>query len=103
VRTVARDEARIIQFDDQRTIMRVWAASAINSYYLDPPIEFLQAGNRGIRKPTAAGYYIVPHCSPGCCQAFGGISVANLGPFATRTKARTWSRTYLTEPIEPRR
>jgi hypothetical protein len=77
--------------------MGIWSASAVGRYYLDPTIEFLRAGNRGIGKPTAAGYYIVPHCGPDCCQAFGGVSTIDLGPFSTRTKARKWSRTYLTE------
>jgi hypothetical protein len=77
--------------------MRIWSASAVSRYYVDPAIKFLRAGNR-VGKPTAAGYYIVPHCGPDCCQAFGGLSVADLGPFSTRTKARQWSRTYLTEP-----
>ena len=79
------------------TIMKIWSASAVSRYYVDPAIKFLRAGNRGIGKPTAAGYYIVPHCSPQCCQAFGGVATADLGPFSTRTEARTWSRTYLTE------
>jgi len=77
--------------------MRIWCASAVSRYYVDPAIKFLRAGNRGIGKSTAAGYYIVPHCSPQCCHAFGGVSTADLGPFSTRTKARRWSRTYLTE------
>jgi hypothetical protein len=82
------------------TIMRIWSASAVARYYLDPAIKFLRAGNHGTGKPAAAGYYIVPHCSPDCCRAFGGVSLGDLGPFPTRTKARRWSRTYLTEPGE---
>jgi hypothetical protein len=79
-------------------IMRIWSASAVGRYYLDPTIEFHQPGNRNNGKLAAAGYYIVPHCGPNCCQAFGGVSTIDLGPFSTRTKARTWSRTYLSEP-----
>jgi hypothetical protein len=79
--------------------MRIWSASAVTRYYIDPAIKFLRAGNRGIGKPTAAGYYIVPHCDPDCCRAFGGgVSMIDLGPFSTRTKARRWSRTYLAGP-----
>ena len=70
----------------------------MGAIYIDPAIKFLRSGNRGVGKSTAAGYYIVPHCGPDCCQAFGGLSVVDLGPFATRTKAREWSRTYLAEP-----
>ena len=80
--------------------MRIWSASAIDRYYLDPTVEFLQAGNHDAGRPAAAGYYIVPHCGPDCCQAFGGVSMIDLGPFSTRTKARKWSRTYLAEPPE---
>lgn len=75
--------------------MRIWSASAIGRYYLDPPIEFLRAGKRGTGRPIAAGYYIVPHGSSDCCQDIGGVSAIDLGPFSTRIKARKWSRTYL--------
>lgn len=75
--------------------MVIWSASAIGRYYLDPTIEFLKAGNR--EKPSAAGYYISPHCGPDCCPAFGGVVTINLGPFATRAKARNWSRIHLTK------
>jgi hypothetical protein len=81
--------------------MRIWSASAIGRYYRDPTIEFLRAGNRDAERPTAAGYYIVPHCGPDCCQAFGGVSTIDLGPFSTRIKARTWSRRYLAESGDP--
>lgn len=81
--------------------MRIWSASAIGRYYLDPTIESLQAGNRDAERPIAAGYYIVPHCGPDCCQAFGGVATADLGPFSTRTKARRWSRRYLVESGDP--
>jgi hypothetical protein len=81
--------------------MRIWSASAIGRYYLDPAIEFLQAGSHDAERPTAAGYYIVPHCGPDCCQAFGGVSTADLGPFSTRIKARKWSRRYLVESGDP--
>lgn len=78
--------------------MRIWSASAVSRYYIDPAIKFLRARNRGVGKSTAAGYYIVPHCSPDCCRAFGGLSAVDLGPFSTRAKARRWSRSYLAEP-----
>lgn len=81
--------------------MRVWSASAIGRYYLDPAIEFIQAGNRDTESQSAAGYYIVPHCGPDCCQAFGGVATTDLGPFSTRTKARKWSRRYLVESGGP--
>ena len=77
--------------------MRIWSASAISRYYRDPTIEFLQPGNQSVGKPSTVGYYIIPHCGPDCCQAFGGASTIDLGPFSTRIKARKWSRTYLTE------
>lgn len=83
--------------------MKIWSASAIERYYRDPTIEFLKPGNPSVGKPATAGYYIVPHCDPDCCQAFGGASTSDLGPFSTRTKARRWSRTYLTEPGETAR
>ena len=78
--------------------MRIWCASAVSRYYVDPAIKFLRARTRGIGQPTGAGYFIVPHCGPDCCQAFGGVSMIDLGPFSTRIKAREWSRTYLAEP-----
>ncbi len=79
--------------------MEIWTASAIDSYYLDPKVEFLQSGNGAIQKPFAAGYYIVPHCSPDCCHAFGHSTI-DLGPFSTRIKARNWSRKHLADPGE---
>lgn len=82
--------------------MSIWSASAIGRYYLDPVIEFLRAGNRGLKKPAATGYYIVPHCGADCCRVFGGVYASDLGPFATLTKARKWSRTYLAEPSAAR-
>ena len=78
--------------------MRIWCASAIYRYYLDPSIEFLHAGVRDLEGPDDAGYYIVPHCGPDCCQAFGGVSTIDLGPFSTRAQARRWSRKYLADP-----
>lgn len=44
------------------------------------------------------GYFIVPHCDPDCCAAFGGISTLTLGPFETRIKAREWSRKHMVDP-----
>jgi hypothetical protein len=82
------------------TNMRVWSASAISRYYFDPGIKFLRSGAHGLGKPTGAGYFIVPHCDPDCCQAVGGVAMVDLGPFSTRIKARDWSRTYLAEPPE---
>ena len=78
--------------------MRIWSASAVSRYYVDPAIKFLRAGTRDIGKSTAAGYFIVPHCSPDCCQAFGGVSTFDLGPFSKRAQARRWSRKYLVDP-----
>jgi hypothetical protein len=80
------------------TIMRIWSASAIDRYYLDPTIEFLQIQDRDALKPSGPGYYIVPHCDPDCCQAFGGVSIIDFGPFPTRVKARKWSRENLVQP-----
>ena len=65
-------------------VMKTWSASAVGRYYGDPVIAFLPDG-----------YYIVPHCDPDCCRAFGGVSTADFGPFATRRKARNWSRKNL--------
>ena len=65
-------------------VMKTWSASAIGRYYGDPVITSLPDG-----------YYIVPHCDPDCCHAFGGVSTVDLGPFATRRKARNWSRKNL--------
>jgi len=84
---------------NRATIMKIWSASAITRYYLDPAIKFRRAENHGTGTPTA-GYYIVPHCSPDCCRAFGGVALGDLGPFPTRTKARRWSRTYLATPTD---
>ena len=80
--------------------MKNWSSSAIDRYYpidryyLDPTIQFLAATKRS----KLGGYFIVPHCDPDCCAAFGGISTANLGPFETRIRARDWSRKYMVEP-----
>lgn len=79
-------------------IMEIWTASAIDSYYRDPAVEFLKSGHGGIRKPHAAGYYIVPHCSPNCSHGFGSHSAIDLGPFSTPIKARNWSRKHLVVP-----
>jgi hypothetical protein len=78
--------------------MRIWSTSAVDQYYRDPPIVFFRAGNGAAEKRSGRGYYVVPHCSPTCCQAFGGLGPRSLGPFSTRVKARTWSRKYLVEP-----
>jgi len=78
--------------------MRVWSTSAVDGYYRDPTIVFLRAGNRAGGQRASRGYYIVPHCSPVCCQAFGGLGPRSLGPFSTRGKARIWSCRYLIEP-----
>jgi hypothetical protein len=77
-------------------VMKNWSSSAIDRYYLDPTIQFLAATKREGSKP--GGYFVVPHCDPDCCAAFGGVSTANLGPFETRIKARDWSRKYMVEP-----
>lgn len=75
--------------------MKIWTASAISRYYLDPAIAFLPAHFRRNGDPGGRGYYVVPHCDPGCCHDFGGIATSDLGPFATRVKARNWSRKYM--------
>jgi hypothetical protein len=79
--------------------MKAWSTSAINSYYLDPVITFLAAGHLESRgKPVAiAGYYVTPHCDPDCCEAFGGISNIDIGPFRSAREARQWSRSNLAE------
>jgi hypothetical protein len=73
--------------------MRAWTASAIRKYYLNPEIVFLNAGHRDPEhaRPTRAGYYVAPYCDPDCCQAFGGISKSDFGPFLTPDDARAWS------------
>jgi hypothetical protein len=73
--------------------MRAWTASAMRNYYLDPTIVFLDAGHRDSGRVgiTQEGYYVAPHCDPDCCQAFGGISKFDFGPFLTADDARTWS------------
>ena len=48
-----------------------------------------------------AGYFITPHCDPECCEAFGGVSTVNLGPFDTAAEAREWSQANLGEPLVP--
>jgi hypothetical protein len=83
--------------------VRIWSASAICSYYLDPTIELVPAGNFDNGRPLARGYYIVPHWDPDYCQAFGGISMTNFGPFVSRLKARKWSRKNLVEPDAAKR
>jgi hypothetical protein len=72
--------------------MRAWTESAIKGYYADPPIIYLKAGNRD---RAGAGHYIVPHCEPDCCDAFGGVSKIDFGPFNTAAAAREWSRNNL--------
>lgn len=71
--------------------MRAWTASAIRKYYLDPEIVFVAAerGRRG--RLIQTGYYVAPHCDPECCQAFGGVSKSDFGPFLTPDAARAWS------------
>lgn len=75
--------------------MKIWTASAISRYYLDPEIALLREAAGGNGGLGAGGYYIVPHCDPGCCEDFGGVSTSDLGPFTTRIKARNWSRKYM--------
>ena len=76
--------------------MKIWSSSAIDRYYTNPTIQFLAGTKReGVK---LAGYFIVPHCDPDCCAAFGGISAPNLGPFTTRIKARDWSRKNMVDP-----
>jgi hypothetical protein len=79
--------------------MRAWSMSAINSYYLDPVVKFLNAGYRdsGGAAVAISGYYVTPHCDPDCCKAFGGVSKGDLGPFGTAHEARQWSRKNLVE------
>jgi hypothetical protein len=81
--------------------MKFWTASAVSRYYLDPSIALLKGQRRGNGHQAPKGYYIVRHCEPGCCQDFGGIATADLGPFETRAKARNWSRKYMAGANEP--
>jgi hypothetical protein len=85
-----------ISTEQLAAVMRIWSASAIGRYYLDPTIELFQAGKRRTGRSIAAGYYIVPRGRDGC-QMVDGASAIDLGPFSSRSKARKWSRTYLTE------
>ena len=78
--------------------MKVWSTSAVDQYYRDPAIAFFRAKGRADGGRPGVGYYIIPHCSPACCEAFGGLGPRSLGPFSTRARARTWSRRYLVEP-----
>jgi hypothetical protein len=73
--------------------MKTWTKSAIRNYYLDPPIVFVDAepSDAGGEPIAHAGYYVAPHCDPNCCQAIGGISKNDLGPFPTANAARKWS------------
>ncbi len=74
--------------------MKSWTKSAIRNYYLDPVILFLEVEPRNDAGRVAiahAGYYVAPHCDPDCCQAFGGVSKVDLGPFPTADEARRWS------------
>ncbi|MBL8709043.1 MAG: hypothetical protein JNL25_07615 [Rhodospirillaceae bacterium] len=73
----------------------IWSASAVDRYYGDPEIRFFRAVAATLRHAGLAGYYIVPHCLPDRSQMAGGNPAGNLGPFATRVKARSWSRRYL--------
>jgi hypothetical protein len=79
--------------------MKTWTTSALNGYYRDPSIAFLDVGYREGGRPSIAikGYYIVPHCDPDCCAAFGGVSKTDLGPFRTARGARDWSRGNLVD------
>lgn len=76
-------------------LMKIWTASAVSRYYLNPAIAFQALRIRGKGVSSARGYYIVPHCDPDCCQDFGGVTTADLGPFLTRIEARNWSRKYM--------
>lgn len=73
--------------------MKTWTKSAMRNYYLDPAILFVEIGRRGGERPSSThpGYYVKPHCDPDCCQAVGGISKADFGPFSTANAARRWS------------
>jgi len=73
--------------------MKTWTKSAIRNYYLDPDILFVEveARDAGGEPIAQAGYYVAPHCDPGCCQAIGGVSRVDLGPFLTANAARKWS------------
>lgn len=86
---------------DRGSIMKSWSLSAMDQYYFDPEIQFLSAIKREGAKREGAkskGYFIVPHCDPDCCAAFGGIATSKLGPFKTRIKARDWSRNNMVSP-----
>jgi hypothetical protein len=76
--------------------MKNWSSSAIDRYYFDPTIQFRTTTKW--KGSKSKGYFIVPHCDPDCCAAFGGISTLTLGPFETRIKAREWSRKHMVDP-----
>jgi hypothetical protein len=80
---------------------KIWTASAIRRYYLDPAIQFFRAGSRGARGSAARGYYIIPHDRPERSDDFAGVAASDLGPFATSGEAGKWSCKNLVEP-EPR-
>ena len=73
----------------------------MNSYYRDPEIVFREAGYRdaGHAAVTVAGHYIMPHCDPDCCGAFGELGAVHLGPFDTFDLAHQWSRLNLSQPV----
>jgi len=83
--------------------MQAWTMSALDAYYRDPPVLFQRAGARRDRRAaiTVSGFYIEPHCEPGCCGDFrppNGL----LGPFVTAALARRWSRQNLSNAPLPR-
>lgn len=71
----------------------------MNGCYRDPEIVFREAGYReaGRAAITVAGHYVVPHCDPDCCAAFGALSSLHLGPFDTVELAGRWSRRNLAQ------
>lgn len=73
--------------------MKTWTKSAMHKYYLDPAILFVEIGRHddGCQIGVHSGYYVKPHCDPDCCQAIGGVSKADFGPFSTAIAARRWS------------
>jgi hypothetical protein len=78
--------------------MKIWTASAIRRYYLDPAIQFFRAGDGDIGGPSMRGYYILPHDRPERGDDFAHVALADLGPFATSGEAGKWSRKNLVEP-----
>jgi len=61
----------------------------LRKYYLNPTIEWIEAGHEASGGPIAEpGYYILDYCEvPECCRP--------KGPFKSEVEAREWSRQNL--------